>query len=213
MSAFLGISLWITLATVIPGLITISILYGAVTFTGLAHHAPVMAAFQGVNDWVASGFAIMAMVLTQGIGILLENFLISNQLLGPEQRRVRIPPGVDPCGETSFSIEPYSEYQGLYLLLAELRENEDSQGHLQRTLAQFFLTNNVLVSFCLGLLVSIWRMIHVDLSFWPRSLGYIAFLLICLLILYPVACIRFKVMTNALWAARRRRLEEQHGRH
>lgn len=212
MSAFLGISLWIALATVIPGLITISILYGAVILTGISHHAPVLAAFEGINDWVASGFAIMAMVLTQGIGILLESFLISNRLLGPEQRRVQIPPGVDPCGETSFSIEPYAEYQGLYLLLAELRENEDSQGHLQRTLAQFFLTNNVLVSFSLGLIISVWRMIHIDLFLWPRSLGYIAFLLICLLILYRVACIRFKVMTNALWAARRRRLEEQYHR-
>jgi hypothetical protein len=55
-------------------------------------------------------------------------------------------------------------------------------------------------------------MIHIDLFLWPRSLDYIAFLVICLLILYRVACIRFQVMTNALWAARRRRLEEQYHR-
>lgn len=209
MAAFLGISLWITLATVIPGLITISVLYCAVIFTGISQNDPLFAAFQVTNDWVATGLAVMSMVLTQGVGILLESFLVNNQLLGSERRKVQIPKGIDPCGETNFYIEPYAEYQGLYLLLAELRENEDSQGHLQRTLAQFFLINNVIVSFSLGLVVTVWRIIHIQLSYWPRGLGYAAFLVICLVVLYRVDCIRFKVMTNALWAARRRRLEEQ----
>lgn len=209
MAAFLGISLWITLATVIPGLITISLLYSAIVFTGISQNDPLLAVFQVTNDWVTTGFAVMAMVLTQGVGILLESFLINNQLLGSDRRKVQIPKGIDPCGETSFYIEPYAEYQGLYLLLAELRENEDAQGHLQRTLAQFFLINNVIVSFSLGLVVTVWRIIHIQLVYWPKSLGYAAFLVISLVVLYRVACIRFKVMTNSLWAARRRRLEDQ----
>lgn len=210
MAAFLGISLWIALATIIPGLITISVLYGAFVFTGVSENNLLFAAFQVTNDWVATGLAVMVMVLTQGVGILLESFLVKNQLLGPKRRKVEIPKGIDPCGETHFDLEPYAEYRGLYLLLAELRENEDTQGHLQRTLAQFFLTNNVLVSFGLGLVVTIWRTIHIELLYWPNSLGYAAFLVICLIVIYRVAYIRFDVMTKALWAARRRRLQAQH---
>ena len=207
MTAFLGISLWITLGSVIPGIITISVIYGAIVCTGTENNQSILEILQVTNDWIKTGIALIAMLLTQSIGILLEGFLIKNRLLGPEQRKVVIPKGIDPCGETNFHIQPYSEYRGMYLLLAELRENEDSQGHLQRCLGQFFLTNNVIVSFSLALIITIWRMIHIEVDYWPVSLKYICFLIISLIILYIVSYIRFDVMTKALWAARRRRLE------
>lgn len=147
MAAFLGISVWIALATVVPGLVTIAVLFMGIailcpgTITNLATD------LKGMNEWVYAGGAITIMVLTQSIGILTEGLFVRKQWFGPMSTEVNVPTGIDPLGVTKFTLEPYAEYQGLYLLLTELREKEDSQGHLQRALAQFFLTNNTMVSF------------------------------------------------------------------
>lgn len=209
MGAFLGISLWVALATVVPGLVTIAALYGALTIAGY-HLAS--AGFHD-SDWVWSGVAVAVMVLTQAMGILWERFLIARRLLGPERRPLRILGGIDPHGTRHVLLRPYSEYAGLYLLLAELREGEDVQGHLQRALAQFFLTNNTMVSFMLGVGVSLGCVIaDVAPQREPLLWWYTAALMACLLISYKVLCIRFEVMGKALWAARRRRLHGlQHG--
>lgn len=87
------------------------------------------------------------MVLTQAFGILLESVLVSRHWLGDVKVHVDVPDGIDPLGIRAFELRPYAEYGGLYLLLAELRGDEDTQGHLQRCVAQYFLTNNSLVSF------------------------------------------------------------------
>jgi hypothetical protein len=128
MAAFLGISLWIALATVVPGLVTMAAIYGAYALISPSSIGSSIADLKGFNEWVYAGVAITVMVLTQSVGILLEGILIRRHLLGPLKREVEVPEGIDPCGLTKFSLEPYSEYDGLYLLLAELRENEDSQG-------------------------------------------------------------------------------------
>jgi hypothetical protein len=94
------------------------------------------------------------------------------------------------------------------LLLAELREHEDSQGHLQRALAQFFLTNNILVSFTVGITVTVAALMLRAQPPTAAALTYLATLIAFLLVSYRVAHIRFQVMARALWAARRRRLEE-----
>lgn len=211
MAAFLGISLWITLATVVPGLVTIAVIYA-----GLAVAAPCVLPdlstdLKQLNDWVYAGLAITIMVLTQLAGILLEGAFIRYRGLGPEFLELEIPPGIDPMGLTRFTLEPYAEYNGLYLLLAELREHEDSQGHLQRALAQFFLTNNILVSFTVGIAITVVALALGDRPPAGVALIYLAALVVFLLASYRVARIRFQVMARALWAARRRRLEETAG--
>ena len=130
-------------------------------------------------------------------GILLEKILVDRKMLGPDSRKISIAKGIDPHGRTSFTLHPYFEYQGLYILLAELREEEDTQGHLKRVLAQYFLTNNSLVAFSAGIIVTI-----------IRTIAYIAILAFFLFISFKVAVIRFEVMAKALWAARRRRLTD-----
>ncbi len=128
---------------------------------------------------------------------------------GPISKDVEIPQGIDPLGVTKFTLEPYAEYQGLYLLLAELREKEDSQGHLQRALAQFFLTNNTMVSFAAGFIFTVVLLFQNnsrDLYHLLRGSAYLMALIACLIVSYCVARIRFEVMAKALWAARRRRI-------
>jgi len=205
MAAFLGISLWIALATVVPGLVTIAALYGAFAATGttgLEAHVSL------VGEWVPAGIAITVMILTQALGILLERILVRNQWLGPAKRPLAIPTGIDPCGVVEFTLEPYDEYKGLYLLLAELRDDEDSHGHLQRALAQFFLSNNTLVSFSTGLAATLLALWLEPTAHLLGGLIYVGAMAASLLVTFQVAKIRFEVMAKALWAARRRRLAQ-----
>ena len=208
MSAFLGISVWITLATVVPGLITMAVLYWALVVVNVEWISVLRQPLVEASDWIWAGLGVSMMVLTQTFGILLEGLLIHKQWLGPDELEIEIAEGIDPHGETRFTLKPYFEYQGLYILLSELREDEDTQGHLKRSLAQFFLTNNTLVSFLSGIVLTL-----VTLAIFPdeealiRAGLYILVLLILFIVSFKVAKIRFEVMAKALWAARRRRLK------
>lgn len=210
MGAFLGISLWIALATVVPGLITIATLYGAFVFINLQLFKNNLSLMQA-NDWVWAGGAITIMVLTQAVGILLEEFLVNKKKLGNKTKTTTIPKGIDPFGKTEVTINPYDEYNGLYILLAELKENEDTQGHLKRAIAQFFLTNNSLVSFSVGivaaLLITLISVIsNISYGVIIRGSLYVIALGACLIVSYKVAVIRFMVMSKSLWATRRVRI-------
>jgi hypothetical protein len=209
MAAVLSISLWIALTTVVPGLVTIAVLYGVLLVVDPSLLQATLPGIDKLGEWVLSGAAITIMILTQALGILLEGLLVRRHWLGPKTRGITIPPGVDPRGLLSFSLEPYSEYEGLYLLLAELRDTEDVHGHLQRALAQFFLTINTMISFSAGIVaipLFMWR------CQWNNLLpGVVCLRTVvgCLLVSYRVARIRFLVMAKALWAARRRRLHRE----
>jgi hypothetical protein len=208
MSAFLGISVWVTLATVVPGLVTIAVLYWSVVVVNAEWLSILRQPLLGDSDWVWAGLGITIMVITQTFGILLEGLLISKKWLGPENRKIEIAEGIDPHGETEIHLKPYFEYQGLYILLSELQEDEDTQGHLKRSLAQFFLTNNTLISFSAGILLTLIILaVFPSLEALLRASLYILVLLIFFLVSFKVARIRFEVMAKALWAARRRRLK------
>lgn len=212
MGAFLGISLWITLATVIPGLVTIACIYFACVAVNPGLVEPFFSCLQSLNDWVLTGLGITVMILTQAFGILLEKYLIDKRRLGPESRDIEIAKGIDPHGRIKFTLEPYFEYQGLYILLAELREDEDTQGHLKRTLAQFFLTNNTLISFGAGILSAmIVLLLDFELRHFVGASIFIAVSLLLIFVSFKIAVIRFEVMTKALWAARQRRIQNQNG--
>lgn len=220
MEAFLSVSLWIVLATVVPGLVTIAALYGAYNVLNPGFLQPYVSRLQSTSDWLWASLAIAIMVLTQALGILLEGILVRKRWLTPEgreSRKITIAEGIDPHNphrETEVTLKPYYEYQGIYILLAELRENEDAQGHLKRALAQFFLTNNTLVSFIAGIVATL-SIVIIESTIKP-SLGLavkgafcITALIVCFIVSFKVARIRFEVMAKALWATRRRRISTQ----
>ena len=209
MGAFLGISLWVALATVVPGLITIASIYAAIIVVNPDLITSYSEDLKNLNEWIGAGFAVTIMVLTQAFGILLENILVGRKWLGLEIREIRIAKGIDPHGKIKFSLNPYFEYQGLYILLAELRDDEDTQGHLKRALAQYFLTNNSLISFLSGIFVAfVIFAINPNMDAFIRAVLIISILCVLLGVSFKVAVIRFEVMAKALWAARRRRLKE-----
>lgn len=210
MQAFLGISLWIALATVCPGLVTLAVVYVAVLLVRPDALPGLVIEREQMSEWSSAGLALTLMILTQAFGILLERVLVRNRWLGGERERVEIPDGIDPVGERRFELEPYAEYQGVYLLLAELSPEDDAQGHLQRAVAQFFLTNNTLVSFAVGIVVTLSLLAGgaAGAASAPGVGGYAYLLALAaaLVVSHRVAVIRFGVMARALWAARRRRI-------
>lgn len=197
MSAFLGISLWIVLATVIPGLITITTLFGAFAVADPALLIPSDRGLLPKSDWIIGGIAVTLMILTQAIGILWEELCIKRRWY-PNCEAVSIPQE-DPSA--SKIINAYEQFSTLYILLAQLKENEDTQGHLKRCAAQFFLTNNTLVSFTAGIVAAIVLMFYFDQRLLPL-MAYTAALIGCLLVSFWVGVIRFKVMAKSIWATK-----------
>lgn len=206
MGEFLAISMWITLATVIPGLVTIAGIYLAM----MTAYPQVCSTLPSINsNWLLSGIMISVMILTQALGILFEKIMIKLQVLGPESQEISIPKGIDPHGDENFTLERYNEYKGLYLLLAEMDEGDDSQGHLKRVIAQFFLTNNTIVSFAISLItLIILANINPTFVFDVRFKFYLVFLIAALIVSFLVVRIRFNVMTQCLWAVRRNRMKK-----
>ena len=189
MNALLGISLWIALATVVPGLVTLAVVYLCLAAAGV--EMPAVG-----SDWVMAGLAVTAMVLTQALGILLEGLLIKLGWLGGREQEVSAPDPGAPGRFVKVGIKPYEQYEGLYVVLARLSGHDDAQGHLKRALAQFFLSVNTLVSFGAGAVLAFGLALgrQAELAY----LGLV--LLLALGISYWVAIIRFREMAKSLWA-------------
>lgn len=189
MGALFTVSYWITLVTVLPGLITIAAVYGGVAFINPGESEALHLFLSGLSDWILVPILISILILNQALGILIEEGLIRFRLLG----RNKIAP---------HSINPYQQYGKLYFLLAKMSKNDDPHGHLRRTIAQFFLTVNTLVSFSLGILTAV-VIIILEGTLYLSAIGYSGFMLICLMISYPVAIIRFREMARSIWASDR----------
>ena len=206
MGAFTGISIWITLVVVIPGLVTVSAIFGAFKVSApviLDRYAESPAQ---LSTWFWTAIIVTVMILTQTLGILLEEILVRNRLLG---RNFVINKGK----KNEKIISVYEQFEGLYFLLAALRPDEDTQGHLQRTIAQFFLTNNTLISFSVGIIVSIilyrYFAIAKEPSDFYHTIIYISFLLFMLIVSYVVAVIRFREMAKSIYSTKKVRRQYQ----
>lgn len=198
MGALFTVSYWITLVTVIPGFITIAMVYGAVAFVNSDLQSAINLQISTTSEFVIIAIFIFVMVFTQMAGILLEEILIKKKWLG----RKKIEP---------YSILPYDEYNELYIMLARLKEKDDAQGHLRRSVVQFFMTINTMVAITLGIvtliILSCLLFIKQDAPVFsgPQFLNvivYSGFMVILLLITYQVARIRFREMARSLWATR-----------
>jgi len=204
------VSLWIVLATVIPGLVTIATVY-----TCLLVAAVPLTEAAGVagkpGEWALFAIAATVMVLTQALGVLLETVLTRGKLLCSRRIKLKVPAGVRPSGPRVRTIKPYDEYAGVYVLLASLGTQRAAHGHVERANAQFFLTNNTLVSFTVGLVLALGLSLSASPEVASRLYVFSAVMLACLGISYWVAVIRFRVMTRSLWAARATRTRELAG--
>lgn len=206
MNSLIAISLWIALVTVIPGLVTIATLFGAFAFVDPEYASTLNVT---TTEWIWGAVAVVMMVLTQAVGILLEGVLVDRRWLGDTDLTMR--DGLLDADQFPIeTIHPYEEYERLYLLLVRMHEGDDPYGHLERAVAQFFMTNNTLVSFGAGIVatagilaVSITTQ-GVASDVLVRGVLYLGGLLTALSVSYYVAIARFQVMTLSIWSLRTR---------
>lgn len=205
MNGFLAVSFWIALVTVVPGLITIATVFGAVVLVDPTY---VSGLDTDINQGLWGAIAITVMILTQAFGILLEDKLVSRKSLGG---KIDVPEKFFDSMESlsdSKCIDPYKEYQFLYFLLVRLGEGDDIHGHLERAVAQFFLSNNTLVSFAAGIVATggIVIMSLLTQGFVPvilvRGGVYAGLLVVALFISFRVTIARFEVMAISTWSLR-----------
>jgi hypothetical protein len=208
MNSLIAVTLWITLVTVVPGLITIATLFGAgaVVDPALVSRVEVQA-----SEWIWLSVAVAVMVLTQAVGIVLERWLVDGGHLGSEkiewsEKRLQPP----PLFEESMTINPYHEYERLYYLLVRLTGTDDAYGHLERSIAQFFLTINTLVSFSIGIVATA-LVVAVSVLVRGPTTGvfvrgglYLGVLALALVVSHAVAVARFEVMAKSTWSLRTR---------
>lgn len=204
MNSLIALSLWIALVTVIPGLITIAALFGTFAFVEPDYTSTLNVT---ANEWIWGAVAVAIMVLTQAVGILLEGLLVGREWLGDAE--ITLSDDLLDSGEfRSETINPYTEYERLYLLLVRLGESDDPYGHLERAVAQFFLTNNTLVSFGAGIVATLGLLIATiltqgfvsDVLF--RGILYLGGLIAALAVSYHVAISRFRLMILSTWSLR-----------
>jgi hypothetical protein len=204
MNSLIAVTLWITLVTVIPGLITIAVLFGVGTVVD-----PVLVSGVDVEaaDWIWLSVAVAVMVLTQAVGIILEGVLVSRRWLGG--REIRHDEGL--LHSATFPpepVKPYEEYDRLYYLLVRLEKDDDAYGHLERAVAQFFLTNNTLVSFGVGIVATVAIMaVSVGVrgpttEVLLRGGLYLGGMSAALAVSYVVAIARFRVLAKSAWSLR-----------
>lgn len=207
MAAVLGVSVWFALVTVVPGLVTLAVAWGAIVI--VPRPVPEVLTSVGVADTtLAVAVAVTVMLVTQAFGILLEEkVLVPRKWLGHGPWTRTLKPGIDPLHETDFAIDPYEEYDGLYLLLAELRADDDTRGHLERAVAQFFLTVNTIISFSLGIVTTVVLVVtEQSAAAMARGGIYAACLAVIAAVSWQVAVSRFELMGWSLSATRRRRV-------
>lgn len=194
MAALFTVSYWIVLVTVIPGTVTIATIFGAFAYVDPDLLENLSINLLGFEEWLAFAVAVTIMILTQTLGILLEEILVRRKWLG---RKKLSPQGTD-C---------YEEYSILYYDLAGMKKDDDAHGHLRRAITQFFLTLNTLISFLIGAIVAfaIAFLGKPQNTLVHNKAGiYIAFMTLCLILSYLVAKIRFREMGRSIWATRQK---------
>ena len=106
MTAFFNISVWITLAMVIPGLVSMATLFGAMVVGDTCSLLPAASAVKEFSDWAVAGVAVTIMIMTQAVGILLESFLVDHKWLGPETIASSSPRALIPLAREPLNCSP-----------------------------------------------------------------------------------------------------------
>lgn len=192
MNAFSSLTIWIILATVIPGLITIACVFIIINWV-FPHYS---IEYSQINNWFGFSIVVAIMIITQSFGVGLESIL---QKTFPKKiNSIKI---TNPTRE-KVEIAADDEYKGLYCVISGFKEGDDKHGHIQRIIGQYFLTANILVSYLAAILI-VTALVFFSNELYPTRI--IVFLLVmvllCAITLFTLR-MRYKVMIQSLWTIR-----------
>jgi hypothetical protein len=199
MNILSSFSLFIILAAVVPGMITLACLSVACMFVYPDYWAAV-SNYLVVSDWLIWVFSIAVMFLNQFLGIGLEWLLKKCKMLPFKDMEISsLKFSGTKCIEENVTVDPDEVYKKMYCILGRLRDCDDRHGHVQRVAGQFFLMVNTMISFILTI-----AFVLMDVG--GKAIPNMAFTLtfglsLMLLIAYFGARIRFKTMIKVFYNA------------
>ncbi len=199
MNTFSSLTLWIILAIVMPGLVTISCLLVIFqwVYPEVGHSFYAIA----MNSWYEFSFIIAIMIVTQVVGIVQEQILNGLKLF-PSQ--VELSAGAVKLAKKlkikAKRINPSEEYGLLYMVLAMLQPDDDKHGHIQRVAGQFFLTVNCMASYLIGALVALAMAIRHGMT--SETVMFLIAMLILYVFTFKAMQVRFTSLVSSLWIAR-----------
>lgn len=189
MSPFSSLTIWIVLATVIPGFITIACLYLIFSWVFPGEQLPLPA----LNNWIGVSLGVSIMIITQTFGILQEKMFESIGMLPKE---------IDSIATGKIATAPI--YEQLYSVLAGLQKEDDAHGHVQRVIGQYFLTVNNLVAYLLSIIVMMVVLILKPELYNLRVVGFTLVMVLLYVFTYFVMRVRFKGMIQSVWVLQNR---------
>lgn len=192
MNIFNTLSSWIILSLVLPGLVTLAILYILLDWIFLIDIGTFASE---TSNWIGLSIAVSIMILTQTVGVVKERCLTN--LWFRRIKPYRVKTFKHHKINASEKIYPAGQFRHQYHLLLLLRNIDDPHGHLNRIAGQFYLSVNTSAACMIGLLVFIVLWITDG---WEASDGLF---LGCLFLIYALTLylvrIRYRILTEAIW--------------
>ena len=183
MSPFSSLTIWIVLATVIPGFITIACLYLIFSWVFQGEHLCLPA----LNNWIGVSLAISIMIITQTFGILQEKMFMCCELYPKDIKGIN--------GE---DIDVENTYKRMYGVLAGLQKEDDTHGHMQRIIGQYFLTVNNLVAYVLSIIVVMVILLLNPELYSLRVVGFTLVMVLLYIFTFFVMRVRFRSMIQSV---------------
>ena len=183
MNPFSSLTIWIVLATVIPGFITIACLYLIFSWVFQGEHLCLPA----LNNWIGVSLGVSIMIITQTFGILQEKMFMCCELYPKDIKGIN--------GE---DIDVENTYKRMYGVLAGLQKEDDTHGHMQRIIGQYFLTVNNLVAYVLSIIVVMVILLLNPELYSLRVVGFTLVMVLLYVFTFFVMRVRFRSMIQSV---------------
>lgn len=186
MNSFTSFSLWIVLASIAPGLVTIASIAVMMYFVDPELFLAYIWLFDGSSEWIMLAVAILIMVMTQSIGIL--------------QQKIFRNAGIYKEKTDEISMESFRNK--IYYTSLMMDKEYKTDKTIERIAAQFYLSNNILVSFDIALMTGIFLILYQPFSSLIKySVERFIYGMIFFLVLYIIGLIvassRYQLMMLA----------------
>ena len=196
MNVFSSLTLWIILATIIPGLITIACIFIIINWV----FPNIYEEYCQLSNWYELSLAVAIMIITQTLGIIQEKIFDVLKMFPKKTEGINDYGILNDLSLDKNKIEAKKEYKYLYFLMSILQKEDDKHGHIQRIVGQFYLTLNNLVSYFIGLVV-MFLLLFVE-SYNNRVLIFAIVMIVLYLLTFIAMRIRYKRLVKTIWITR-----------
>jgi hypothetical protein len=192
MNPFSSLTIWIVLATIIPGLITVACIFIIINWVFPLYSI----VYSQFNNWCGFSIIVAVMVVTQTLGILL------GRILNKTYPKKTVGFKIANSTVEEVEIDTKDVFRSLYCVISNFKEEDDKHGHIQRIIGQYFLTLNSLVSYLLGFFIVIGLLFTPKGTYTIRVIIFLSGMISLGVLTYITLRIRYCVLIESLWSIR-----------